>query len=160
MRSGLPYRVKRRWFERKELHDLILERVVEHRRQLDRACAAVVSITGAHGYEFQHELVLLEDGSLWKGEWSDVGPSGPQDLVAVVHPIDLAGELAQLHTEFPSRGSVLPAGLNRGRVLSLYVATRSTEQWVEGTSRLIGAPHQGTLDRIADAVCGRSVNTT
>lgn len=158
MRSGLPYKATCRWFERRGLSDLILQKVADHRRQLDKACAVAACIGGAHGYEFQDELVLFEDGSLWHDAWSDVGPCGPPELVCVAYPIDLARELAQLQAEFPSRGTVLPEGHDRGRVVFLYVATRSHEQWIEGTARLIGAPHQGTFDRIVDAVCGRNPN--
>jgi len=82
-------------------------------------------------------------------------PAAP-DAESYVHPIDLGQELALLRSEFPARGTVLAFAEDRGRRLSLHVATGDYAHWIQATSRLIGSPQQGVLDRIADAVHARS----
>lgn len=154
MHSGLPYTVRRRWFERRNLDDVLLDQVVAQLRSVENAVAIAVRIGSAHGYEMQNELLQLADGSLWAASWCDINPKLSIERIRITHPIDLVAELAFLRTEHPERGSRLPPDSSRGRIMSLYVATLSGSQWIVGPSRLLGGPRRGSVDRIADALLG------
>ncbi|MFO0580486.1 MAG: hypothetical protein U1A78_41475 [Polyangia bacterium] len=154
MRSGLPYTVQRRWFQRRSLDDLLLEQVAAQLRSVEQAVAIAVRRGSAHGYAMQNELLQMADGTLWAASWCDINPPSPVERVRIDYPIDLAAELASLRAEHPARGCQLPPDESRGRIMSLYAATRSSSQWIVGPSRLLGAPRRGALDRIVDALLG------